>query len=146
MLMPGRSAPVLPGFIGIETGQAAFGDIYSWFRKLLLWSFETITMQSSSLNANQKQKLHNELDSKILPALERAILCSDDDFSLVSLDWFNGRRYPDLNEKVKGAITGLSLNFRLFDFAGKKSGPHYCSRRYCEKVAGNYAVDGRYFK
>lgn len=100
---------IIPGFIGIETGQAAFGDIYSWFRKLLLWSFETITMQSSSLNANQKQKLHNELDSKILPALERTILCSDDDFSLVSLDWFNGRRYPDLNEKVKGAITGLSL-------------------------------------
>ena len=62
---------MIPGFIGIETGQAAFGDIYSWFRKLLLWSFETITMRSSSLNANQKQKLHNELDSKILPALER---------------------------------------------------------------------------
>ena len=28
---------ILPGYIGIETGQAAFGDIFAWYKRLLLW-------------------------------------------------------------------------------------------------------------
>ncbi len=99
---------IIPGFVGIETGQSAFGDIYAWFRKLLIWPTETILMNSSLLTREQKENLYNELYSKMLPVLENEIL-QFENTPLISLDWFNGRRYPDLNEKVKSAITGLSL-------------------------------------
>ena len=26
---------ILPGYVGVETGQAAFGDIFAWFKRLL---------------------------------------------------------------------------------------------------------------
>lgn len=28
---------ILPGYVGVETGQAAFGDIFAWFKRLLEW-------------------------------------------------------------------------------------------------------------
>ena len=28
---------ILPDLVGVETGQAAFGDIFAWFKKLLMW-------------------------------------------------------------------------------------------------------------
>lgn len=31
---------ILPGYVGIETGQAAFGDIFAWFKRLLMWPIE----------------------------------------------------------------------------------------------------------
>jgi L-ribulokinase len=48
-----------------------------------------------------QDKLLKLLDMKLskLPAAQ----------NVVSVDWFNGRRYPDINEDVKGGIYGLTL-------------------------------------
>ncbi len=90
---------VVPGLIGFEAGQAAFGDVYAWFRKVLMWPInEFVPDQAKTLK------------EKILPALEKDAAKVDiEDSSLIALDWMNGRRSPDSNQRVKGAIAGISL-------------------------------------
>jgi L-ribulokinase len=48
---------------------------------------------------------------KILPALEQAAAAlSMEDTALIALDWLNGRRTPDANQRLTGAITGIRLS------------------------------------
>lgn len=90
---------VVPGLVGFEAGQAAFGDIYAWFRRLLMWPVE-----------NMLPEMAEQIKDAVLPALEKgAAEIAPGTTSLVALDWLNGRRTPDSNQKVKGAITGLTL-------------------------------------
>lgn len=78
---------VIPGMIGLEAGQSAFGDVYAWFKRLLGYAGEIS-----------------------LPELEReAAGIVPDELAPIAVDWFNGRRTPDANQHLTGAILGLSL-------------------------------------
>lgn len=101
---------IIPGMIGMEAGQSAFGDAYAWFKQLLLWPMQEILMQSKILSETNKLKLIEETAEAIIPTLSReaAKLPFEIDSEL-SLDWFNGRRTPDANQWLKATITGLSL-------------------------------------
>jgi len=88
---------IVPGYVGIEAGQAAFGDIFAWFERLLLWPLEARRLPADILDASD---LLYELEKEAFFHLQ------DDE---IALDWFNGRRYPVLNDTVKSAISGLSL-------------------------------------
>lgn len=100
---------ILPGFIGIEAGQAAFGDIYAWLANLLMWPVSNILIHFSYITDSQKELLFHDLKDKILEELAAQAEKLDIPKSLTGLDWFNGRRYPYTNEALKGAISGLSL-------------------------------------
>jgi L-ribulokinase len=90
---------VIPGMIGYEAGQSAFGDVYAWFKGILSWPLETIL---PALAAGAAEK--------IIPALEEAAAALGmEDSAPVALDWMNGRRTPDANQRLTGAITGLRL-------------------------------------
>lgn len=80
---------VLPGLTGFEAGQSAFGDIYRWFQKFLCSAGAGISI------AQIEQKA--------------AALPPDTGQDLLALDWFNGRRSPDADPHLKGAIFGLTL-------------------------------------
>lgn len=99
---------IIPGYIGMEAGQAAFGDIYSWFRRLLMWPVETMAQQMTADDENREawiDRMHKDLLNQLcLEAMKR-----EDDENLIVLDWFNGRRYPLINESIKGAVSGLTL-------------------------------------
>lgn len=101
---------IIPGMMGMEAGQSAFGDAYAWFKQLLLWPMQNIVVQSSLLSEADKIKLIEETANAIIPALskEAAQLPVEEDSEL-SLDWFNGRRTPDANQWLMASITGLSL-------------------------------------
>ncbi len=94
------SGSIIPGMIGMEAGQSAFGDVYAWLRDVLAWPLQM------SLPADQ---LAMQID-KIIPALtkEAEVLPLTEELEL-SLDWFNGRRTPDADPTKTASITGLQL-------------------------------------
>jgi len=101
---------VIPGIIGYEAGQSAFGDVYAWFKSLLCWPLEAILPTLPALSEETKRTLVADVAEKIIPALEQAAVgLSIEETGLVALDWMNGRRTPGANQRLTGAITGISL-------------------------------------
>lgn len=101
---------IVPGMMGLEAGQSAFGDIYAWFKKVLEWPLQNILAETKLVDDATKQKLIDETSDKIIAKLsEEAAKISIAESGIVALDWMNGRRTPDANQALKGAIAGLSL-------------------------------------
>ncbi len=52
----------------------------------------------------------DDIIQQIIPALSEAIApMAPGESSVLALDWMNGRRTPDANQNLKGAILGLTL-------------------------------------
>ncbi len=101
---------VIPGMIGLEAGQSAFGDTYAWFQNLLAWPIQELLSQSALLDLALADKLKSELSSKIIPQLTRqASLFPVLEGDPLAVDWLNGRRTPDANQELKAAISSLNL-------------------------------------
>jgi L-ribulokinase len=101
---------VLPGMMGLEAGQSAFGDAYAWFKKVLAWPLQHVLAQSTIVNTETAKAIIDEISDKLIPELSKqAALLHIDENSELALDWFNGRRTPDANQELKGVITGLNL-------------------------------------
>ena len=92
--IPGISGQVdgsiLPGLVGIEAGQSAFGDLFAWFRNVLGWT----GVEAEALAARLEVAAARE---------------EPGGGGLVCLDWFNGRRSPHPDPTCRGAIVGLGL-------------------------------------
>lgn len=92
---------VIPGMIGLEAGQSAFGDAYAWFKKLISWPvqrFVTDEQQQEVITKNIIDQL--SVEAAKLPLQPNDVLAND---------WLNGRRTPDANQALKGAFMNLSL-------------------------------------
>jgi L-ribulokinase len=126
---------VIPGMMGMEAGQSAFGDAYAWFRNLLSWPLQQLLPSApgipelsiagssapaaSSINTSgslvntpgsSANALISGIIDRIIPELGRQAAALDlSPQDELALDWFNGRRTPDANQWLKGAITGLDL-------------------------------------
>jgi L-ribulokinase len=104
------SGSVLPGMLGMEAGQSAFGDAYAWFKKVLTWPLQNILSKSSLVSADLVKQLVEETADKIIPELTRqASMLPLDEQDELAVDWFNGRRTPDASQMLTGAVTGLAL-------------------------------------
>ena len=89
---------VVPGLIGLEAGQSAFGDVYAWFRDVLAWPLRKLA------------KSPEEAEKEILDALaQEAAALEPAATALVALDWLNGRRTPFADQKLTGVLAGLTL-------------------------------------
>ncbi|MCB1357867.1 MAG: ribulokinase, partial [Maritimibacter sp.] len=84
---------VMPGMIGFEAGQSSFGDVLAWFESVLSWG-----------RPDKGQK------GSLLPALEaEAAKLPPGAYGERALDWLNGRRTPDADQRVRAVIAGLHL-------------------------------------
>jgi len=91
---------VIPGMIGLEAGQSAFGDVYAWFKNVLAWPLKFI----------EDKDLQKAIEDKLIPALsEEAAKIPIEESTIVATDWLNGRRTPDADQNLKATITGLNL-------------------------------------
>ena len=101
---------IIPGMMGMEAGQSAFGDAYAWLKNVLAWPVQHILPQSSLIDTATAEALKNEITNKIVAELskEAAKIIVDEQTEL-AIDWQNGRRTPDANQLLKGAFTGLGL-------------------------------------
>lgn len=101
---------VIPGMIGMEAGQSAFGDAYAWFRNLLMWPMKQLISQSKIIDADKSKQIIEESEGKLIAELSKyasQLEINEDDE--LAVDWFNGRRTPDANQMLEGAFYGLSL-------------------------------------
>ncbi|HXS57447.1 MAG TPA: ribulokinase [Hanamia sp.] len=101
---------VIPGMMGMEAGQSAFGDTYAWFKDLLSWPLVHLIPGSSVIDSETADRLIEEISGKIITRLsdeaQKLPLNENDE---LSVDWLNGRRTPDANQLLKAGVTGLSL-------------------------------------
>jgi L-ribulokinase len=101
---------ILPGMIGLEAGQSAFGDTYAWFKNLLSWPLQNLLQTSALITSETASKLKEEVSEKLISTLSieasRLSLHEEDE---LAIDWLNGRRTPDADQQLKGGLTGLNL-------------------------------------
>lgn len=101
---------VIPGLMGLEAGQSAFGDVLAWYKDILTWPTHNILMNSNVIDENQKQLLKEEIENNLIRNLtQEAEKIPLSEVVPVALDWINGRRTPDANQELKMAISNLSL-------------------------------------
>jgi L-ribulokinase len=101
---------IIPGMMGMEAGQSAFGDAYAWYRNLLAWPLENILLNTTIVDRATAEKLQVEINDKLITELSNkanALPLKEDDE--LAVDWLNGRRTPDANQLLKAAFTGLDL-------------------------------------
>lgn len=101
---------IIPGMVGMEAGQSAFGDAYAWFKNVLTWPLQNLLAQSALLDADTLKKLIDETVDNILPELNKqAAQITLEENSELAIDWLNGRRTPDADQLLEGAFSGLNL-------------------------------------
>ena len=98
---------IVPGMVGLEAGQSAFGDVYAWFKDLLSWPLENaLRARKGAALAKMKEEIEGAMLDRLAEDAEQV---DPAESSLVALDWLNGRRTPFADQTLKGAIAGLTL-------------------------------------
>ena len=91
---------IVPGMLGMEAGQSAFGDVYAWFQKIIVEPVKVLLGEESAQNLSKQLIPYLSQQASQLPVTEN---------DPIALDWINGRRTPDANHTLKAAISGLNL-------------------------------------
>ena len=101
---------VIPGMLGLEAGQSAFGDLLAWFRNIVEWPLQNVLQHSKVLTPELQAALRGEMSDALLGQLSEAAAAVDPaESAVLALDWVNGRRTPDANQALKGAIMNLTM-------------------------------------
>ena len=82
---------IVEGYYGYEAGQAAVGDIFAWFARLL--------------------RCPGESETAVFAALEReAAAAGPGGHGVIALDWWNGNRSVLMRAELSGLMVGMRLS------------------------------------
>ena len=79
---------VVPGMVGLEAGQSAFGDVYAWLKNMLAYA-GTVSIAELEKDA-----------ASVAPGSG----------GICAIDWFNGRRTPYANNNLHLGYIASSLS------------------------------------
>lgn len=96
---------ILPGMAGIEAGQAAFGDMLNWFGEFLLYPIR-MAEEVGIVTCDGREQFASNLMNVLF---EKATALPAGPMLVTAVDWFNGRRAPAGDHRVRGALAGLGL-------------------------------------
>lgn len=96
---------IVPGYIGFEAGQSAFGDIFAWFQRFLGWPLQFYA-RNNFIHLQEFYEIEHDLLNNLA---EEWYKNKNLEYLPIAVDWFNGRRTPYANQRLKGTITGLTL-------------------------------------
>lgn len=91
---------IVPGMLGMEAGQSAYGDYYAWFQRVITEPVRELLGDEAAEELAQKLIPHLSEKASQLPIAEN---------DPVATDWINGRRTPDADHALKATFTGLNL-------------------------------------
>ncbi|RJX73698.1 ribulokinase [Vibrio sinensis] len=95
----------MPELLALEAGQSAFGDMYAWFKNVLMWPIQTYAELNPDFALTAE-----EIGSELLPMISKAAEQQGiDPYTPTAMDWLNGRRTPYANQRLKGAFCDLNL-------------------------------------
>ena len=101
---------IIPGMVGLEAGQSAFGDVYAWFKDVLSWPLEDAARAARGAGTKALEKVRDEVEAALLDRLAvEAEKVDPKDSTVAALDWMNGRRTPFADQGLSGAVVGLTL-------------------------------------
>lgn len=97
---------VIPGLMGLEAGQSAFGDLLAWFKDVLSWPIDTLLNDRRDISSEDIEAMKDQLLIKLAEEAQKIPLTES---MPIALDWINGRRTPDADQTLKSAIMNLNL-------------------------------------
>ena len=130
---------VVPGMVGLEAGQSAFGDLYAWLARLI-----TAPVAAAAGEGDVRAAVADAADVRLIEWLSDEAAKRDPRArTVLALDWMNGRRTPDVDPRVKGGFVGVDLATDAVDlFAALVEASCFGSRAILERLrASGVAVD-----
>ncbi|MBT2917005.1 FGGY-family carbohydrate kinase, partial [Vibrio anguillarum] len=86
----------MPDLMALEAGQSAFGDIYAWYKRVMLWPIAQLAKQNPQLGIDL-----DAAEALLIPQL--TVEAQSKRLQLetpLALDWHNGRRTPYANQRL----------------------------------------------
>lgn len=106
---------IVPGWLGGEAGQAAFGDLFAWYRDVITWPLRTvIPLVTDPRDRDALATAANAASTACLRHLDDAATAREPS-QIVALDWINGRRYPFPDEDATAALLNLRIGHDAVD-------------------------------
>ena len=86
---------IVPDLIGTENGLSAFGDVYAWFKRLVIEPVKPLILSSDAISDECKAALIRDMEDRIMGEFNREAAALEESLDLpFATDFFNGRRAP----------------------------------------------------